>query len=216
LAEGKPLPELVKKYSEKNPNAFNWVPTESAPPGYANFPLHIQNIQNLMKEGGLLGLGDTPYPLSNPKPASMRQNLLGNWWTPTIDVRDLRAMGMTDKGGKAMQAVDPVSLYGHIEDTFHRPLAADLGLDPAQMQSSTWIGVPSFFERADRSGTLSAIGTLEDSIRRTARALGLTPEQALRRGYLRKEFKLLGAGGGLGLLGLPDESVDPDQRAAVQ
>ena len=217
LAEGKPLPELVKQYQKGDSGAFNWVPTESAPKGYSNMPLHIQNIRNLYDPAtGLLG---NNYPLSNPKPASMAQNLVGNWSMPTIDVRDLKAMGLTDKQGRPMQGVNPTGLYGYIEDTFHRPLAdalsKELKMDiaPAQMQSSTWVGVPEYFQGFDRSGTLSAVGTLEDSIRRTAASLGMKPQEALRRGYLRKEFKLLGLGGGLGLNSLLDQGVDPDQGA---
>jgi len=213
LAEGQPLPELVKKYQAGNPNAFNLVPTTSAPQGYANFPLHIQNIQNLLQDDGTLG---NAYPLTNPKPASMAQNLVGNWSVPTIDVRDLRAMGATSKGGKAMQSVDPASLYGYTEQNFHQPLAEKIGLDPAQMQSSTWVGVPEYFSGFDRSGTSSALGTLDDSIRRTASSLGLTPEQAFQRGWLRKEFRLLGTAG-LGVpAGLLGWSANQDQRPAVQ
>jgi hypothetical protein len=209
LAEGRPLPELVKKYSEKNPNAFNLVPVESAPKGYANFPLHIQNIQNLLQPDRVT-LGNA-YPLTNPKPATMAQNLVGNWGQPTIDVRDLKAMGLTDKSGKALQSVDPASTYGYIESTFHQPLARELGLDPAQMQSATWLGVPEYFQGFDKSGLTPALGTLEDSIRRTGKALGLTPEQVLRRGWFGKEFKLLSGGGlGVGLLG---NGVDDDERS---
>lgn len=212
LAEGRPLPELVKKYSEKNPNAFNMVPTESAPKGYANFPLHIQNIHNLL-EPDRVTLGNT-YPPTNPKPASMAQNLVGNWSVPTIDVRDLRAMGLANKSGKPMQSVDPASTYGYIESNFHQPLARELGLDPAQMQSSTWLGVPEYFKGYDRSGLTPALGTLEDSIRRTAAARGLTPEQTFLRGFLNKEFPLLSAGGlGGGLLG---NGIDGDERASVK
>jgi len=72
---------------------------------------------------------------------------------------------------------------------------------------------PEYFQGFDRSGTLSALGTLEDSIRRTAASLEMTPQEALRRGYLRKEFKLLGLGGGLGLNSLLGQGVDPDQGA---
>jgi len=210
LAEGQPMPELVRKYQKGDSGPYNMVPTTAAPSGYANFPLHIQNINNLYDpETGLVG---NNYPLTNPKPASMSQNLTGNWWMPTIDVRDLRAMGVTSKGGEALKSVDPASLYGYTEQTFHRPLAEQLGLDPAQMQSSTWVGVPEYFKGFDRSGTSSALGTLEDSIRRTAASLGLTPEQAFQRGWLRKEFKLLSAGGlAPGLLG---GSEDGDQRPA--
>lgn len=218
LARGDPLPELVRQYQTKNPNAYNLVPTTPAPSPYANFPQHIQNIQNLLQPDRVT-LGNN-YPLANPKPPSMAQNLVGNWSVPTIDLRDLRAMGMTTKGGKAMEAVDPVSLYGYIESNFHQPLAEQLSKElnqqiaPAQMQSGTWVGAPSYFDRADLSGTSSAIGTLEDSIRRTASSLGLTPEQTLRRGYFRKEFPLLGLGG-LGVTGLLGGGVDPDQRSAV-
>jgi hypothetical protein len=188
IAEGRPLPELVKRYSEKNPNAFNWVPAESAPTGYANFPLHIQNIQNLLDpETRLL---TRPYPLENPKPATMDRNLVGDWSRPTIDVRDLKAMGATTKGGKPMSSVDPADLYGYTEQNFHIPLSKELGLDPAQMQSSTWVGVPEFFKEFDKSGTSSALGTLEDIIRQNSRNLGLTPEQTFTRGWLRKEFPL--------------------------
>ena len=213
LAEGKPLPELYKKYQTKNPNAYNMAPVESGPPGYKNFPAHIQNIENLLQPNGLLG---GTYPLTNPKPATMRENLLGNWLQPTIDVRDLRAMSLKDKSGEVLQSVDPASLYGYIEKNFHQPLAEKIGIDPAQMQSSTWVGVPEFFGGFDRSGTNSALGTLEDSLRRTAKALGMTPEQALNRGYFNKEFKLLGAGAGIGLPGLLGNGIDENKRAAVK
>ena len=215
LAEGRGLPELVRKPQERNPNAYNLVPTESAPKGYANFPLHIQNIGNLLDAEGRVKPTyslENNYPLDNPKPASMAQNLVGNWYVPTIDVRDLRAMGMKYKSGKPMEAVDPASIYGHVESTFHRPLAEELGLDPAQMQSSTWIGVPSYFGRFDKSGTGSALSTLEDRIRQTAAARGMTPEQVFQRGWLRKEFPLLSAGGGL--LEVFGEGVDRDGGAA--
>jgi hypothetical protein len=202
LASGQDLPELVKKYQTQNPNAFNLVPATGAPPGYKNFPLHIQNIGNLMQRDPSMPYGysiGNDYPLTNPKPASMAQNLVGNWSVPTIDVRDLRAMGAKYKNGKAMESVDPASLYGYTEQNFHQPLAQKLNLDPAQMQSTTWVGVPSYFDRADMSGTNSALGTLDNVIRQTA-ALppyrGMTPEQVFQRAWLRKEFPLKGATGG--------------------
>lgn len=207
LAEERALPELVRKYQKGDSGAYNMVPTEPAPKGYANFPLHIQNIEDRQTLGNI-------YPLTNPKPATMAQNLVGNWLQPTIDVRDLRAMGLKTQGGKAMGSVDPPSLYGHIEGTFHQPLASQLKLDPAQMQSTTWLGVPEHFAGVDRSGMTPALGTLEDSIRRTAAAMGLTPEEVLRRGYINREFKLLSAGGGLGLAGLLGGGEGEDPGAA--
>ena len=218
LAEGQPLPELVKKYQKGDSGAYNMVPTSSAPPGYKNFPQHIMNIQNLLNPDQLTL--NNAYPLSNPKAASMAQNLVGNWSVPTIDVRDLRAMGMQYKNGKAMEAVDPTSLYGYMEENFHQPLAAQLSkeqgipITPAQMQSTTWVGVPEYFGGFDRSGQGAALNTIEDSIRRTAAARGLTPEQTLVRGFMRKEFPLLGLGAlGVGAL---SQGVDPNQRPAFQ
>jgi hypothetical protein len=188
LAEGRGLPELYKKPQTKNPNAWNWAPVESAPPGFKNFPAHIQNIESTLDPA--TGLLTRPYPLSNPKPATMDTNLVGNWANPTIDVRDLRAMGATTRGGERMQSVDPASFYGYTEEAFHKPLAKEVGLDPAQMQSTTWVGVPEFFSGFDRSGTSSALGTLEDVIRQNVERYGLTPEQLFQRGWLRKEFPL--------------------------
>jgi hypothetical protein len=211
LAEGKPLPELVKKYREGSTTQFNWVPTSSAPPGYKNFPMHIQNIENLLQPDRVT-IGNQ-YPLTNPKPTSMAQNLVGNWSVPTVDVRDLRAMGMKTKGGAAMEAVDPTSLYGYIENNFHQPLAKELGMEPAQMQSTTWVGVPEYFKGTDLSGTTPAIGTLEERVRRTASIMGLTPEQVFQRSVLRKEFPLLSAGGAAALMG---GSKDDDERTSVK
>lgn len=80
--------------------------------------------------------------MTNPKPPSFVQNLLGNYEPFTIDRHNMRVMtGWTPERGFPSGFADapPPQAYGILED-IQRRYARDLRLDPAQTQAATWLG----------------------------------------------------------------------------
>lgn len=80
--------------------------------------------------------------MTNPKPPSFVQNLLGNYEPFTIDRHNMRVMtGWDPKTGFPPGFADapPPQAYGILED-IQRRYARDLRLDPAQTQAATWLG----------------------------------------------------------------------------
>jgi hypothetical protein len=176
--QGLPLPQSIRKGG-----ALSVAEPLPSPYGHIAQGLHAQNARNVVQGGG--------WPvLQNPKPASFSQNLQGNQMPVTIDTHNARLWGMTDTKGRPIDMPEP-SQYGFME-RLQQEQAAKLGMTPAQYQASAWIG------GGEQTGLKSAadpfVKTVEDRVNITAKKLGLTPEEVLRR-FMRGELPLLGTAG---------------------
>jgi hypothetical protein len=146
------------------PRRADWIIKEGtqAEYPYGMMPIHVQNVENILK-GGL------PL-LQNPKPPSFTQNLAGNWRPVTIDVHNMRLLGL---GGREA----PTTEYGFLE-RMQQQQAARLGMDPAQYQASLWIGGAK--ETGVKSGTDPMLKHFERRVEHTAEQRGQTKEQVLK------------------------------------
>ena len=107
------------------------------PPGYGGYTQAgwIEHAKRL-RQGQDFDL------MTNPKPPSFVQNLLGNYEPFTIDRHNMRVMtGWDPKTGFPPGFADapPPQAYGILEN-IQRRYARDLRLDPAQTQAATWLG----------------------------------------------------------------------------
>lgn len=152
------------------------------PYGHLAQKLHMQNVGNITKHGGI-------PPLQNPKPASFAENLRGNQAPVTIDAHNARLLGMTDASGKPVDR-PTTSHYGLVEAT-QQAAAREMGLTPAQWQASAWLG------GGEQTGLGSAaepfLHTFERVVARTADKHGLSKAEVMRR-FARGQMPLLGIG----------------------
>jgi hypothetical protein len=167
LERGDPIPEQYL-----SGGYWRIDPRTQAPSPYGIMPIHVQNMENIMREG-------LPV-LQNPKPASFVENLTGNQLPVTIDVHNMRLW--SPRGG---ETAGPG--YGFLE-RLQQEQAQRLGMTPAQYQASAWLG------GGKQTGLASPVEpflrTLEDRIRLTAEARGLTPGEVLRS-FIRGQHPLL-------------------------
>lgn len=158
LAQGERLPEQYLQ------GGYWRVKKETqAPSPYGMMPIHIQNVENILKEGGI-------PPLQNPKPASFVQNLAGNQRPVTIDTHNMRILGFDRDVPKETE-------YGFLE-RLQQKEAAKLGMSPAQYQASLWLGGAE--QTGVKSGYDPALRHIEKRIELTAEKRGQTKEQVLK------------------------------------
>jgi hypothetical protein len=194
LANRGELPEMAWQPKQ------GMVLTQPPPAPYGSLAqnLHAQNVRNVLS-------GDYPaatglYPLTNPKPPSFTQNLLGNLTPWTGDVHATRAWGLRDLSTGKLVDVPATTEYGYMENLSQQQ-AEQMRMKPAQWQASAWLG-------AGNTGLKSPVEpfmtTLENRIRYTAEQRGEPPETTLRR-MLRGEGPPLleiGTAAGAGLTAL--------------
>lgn len=121
------VPANIKRasYFYTNPEASLLAP--DLPKGYGHFTHKTQMPSlRLAQQGGLL---DSLYA---PKTSRFEANLLGNLQPATVDMHNVRSLGWG--GDKASPAH-----YRYLED-FNAAQGTELGVDPAQWQSSLWMG----------------------------------------------------------------------------
>lgn len=171
------------------------------PAGFGHLAQSAQNknIAGILEHGRL-------DPHNNPKPAAFAENIKGNFRPLTADAHFSRMVGVRTPGGKLADA-PPKNRYAAIERAVQRVaeeqrasgLLPDIpGRAPtAPWQASLWVG------GADETGVMSGTRALPEifdwRIQETARALGITPQQALKK-FIRGEIPMLGLGG-VGLMG---------------
>lgn len=117
--------------------------------------------------------------MTNPKPPSFVQNLLGNYEPFTIDRHNMRVMtGWDPKNGfpPGFSDAPPPQAYGILEDIQHR-YARDLNLYPAQTQAATWLGG----ETGVKSSLVQPFaGEFEQKLYQAAQRYGISPREMMR------------------------------------
>lgn len=167
LAQGEPTPEryLRTQTLPSGKKRADWMVKKEtqAPFPYGMMPIHIQNVENILKQGGI-------PPLDNPKPASFVQNLAGNQRPVTIDTHNMRILGFD-------RDVPKPNEYGFLEK-LQQEQAAKLGMSPAQYQASLWVGGAG--QTGVKSGAEPALRHVEKRIEHTAKERGQSKEQVLK------------------------------------
>ena len=171
LNRGDPIPEqyLSKGY-------WRITPGTQAPSPYGIMPIHVQNMENVVREG-------IP-PLQNPKPASFVENLVGNQQPVTIDTHNMRLIT-----SGARDQPNP-NEYGFLE-RMQQAEAAKMGMSPAQYQASAWLGAGK--QTGLASPTEPFLRTLENRIAITAEKTGRSKAEVLRD-FIRGQAPLLSLG----------------------
>lgn len=164
-------------------------PAGPIPSPYGPFPVrtHLANVWNILRGQG--------YPLSNPKSPSFAANLKGNWQPLTADVHNVRGWDLRDTKGNPVD-MPSMTEYGHVEDV-QQEMARQMGIDPAQLQASGWVGGEA--ETGVRSGVDPFMAHLERRIRYTAAQRGESPLQTLDK-FIKGERPLLSAGDPAGMV----------------
>lgn len=152
------------------------------------FPIGGRYAASNMEQYQKLGTGT--YDAANPKRYNFSANFLGHTNRATMD--EQMTSGMTP--GVQMPPPGKYGLYeGVLQDE-----AAKAGVDPMTFQEVGWAG----FKRAkepDYQGK-PMVAHVNDSIERTARLTGMSPDEIVRRGLVRGEIPMYAIGG---LLSLP-------------
>lgn len=124
-------------------------------------------------------------PQEQPKRTRYGEALGGNWQNIPFDRHVVRGMDINPSG-----EIDK-KYYGFVEQP-GREEARRLGMSPAEWMSSGWVGA------GDETGLVSPpdpwLRVFEDRVQRTAKFLGASPEEVVRR-RIRREIPLLAKGG---------------------
>ena len=132
----------------------------------------IEHAGNL-RRGGAFDL------MTNPKPPSFVQNLMGNYEPFTIDRHNMRVMtGWTPEGKFPPGFTDapPPEAYGLLE-RIQQDYAKRLGLDPAQTQAATWLGGETGVKS---SLSQPFVGEFEGKLNAAAERARVSPLEMLR------------------------------------
>lgn len=164
---GEPFPQGFSRPEGKN--QMEWT-GDKPPSPYGMLPNNMKQALNIRNGEGI-------DQFTNPKIASFAENLKGNYAPLTADVHNLRLLGYPKDS-------PDLAGYGYLED-LQRPRANNLGLAPAQYQSSGWLGAAN--QTGVKSGLDPFLKHIENKVRTTAGATGLTPDQALDR-FIRGEL----------------------------
>lgn len=170
------------------------------PYGHLAHKTHAPMIETL-DQGGEFA------PLKQPKASSFAENLSGNYAPVTADAHLVRGIGLQKKSGKPETGAPSNTQYRGVEE-FGKRMAAELGMEPAQFQSSLWMGA------AEETGVRNPqifMQAFNDSLEKTAAARNITATQALRD-FLRGKAPLLGLSGTAAIVanGLYGSEADDD------
>lgn len=157
---GIPVPEDQSLLSEIGPTLGH----------LAHRTAHVPAARDIERFGTLASSDEVL--LNRPKTASFGENLRGNYEPVTIDAHNLAAWGLP--GSRANAAYD-------VLEKEQKDIAAKLGIRPAQVQSSAWIGA------ADETGVADArpfVNVFDDVVLKAAKRQGISPDLAFQR-FLR-------------------------------
>jgi hypothetical protein len=159
--------------------------TEVAPSlGHIAHKTHLPSVRDIEDFGSLSATDD--LLLRRPKTSSFGENLGGNYQPVTVDAHNLRAWGLPES--RATAAYD-------VLEREQQDIAARLGIAPAQVQSSAWIGGAGDTNVSDARPFLD---NLRDVLRKSAARQGLSEDQTYQN-FLRG-MGALGAAGTAGAL----------------
>lgn len=149
---------------ERNNQPFSGLSNADMPTGYGHIAHETQmSLLNDLAGGGHFS-GQT-----RPKTSSFAENLKGNWAPLTSDTHNMSAIV-----GDPKTKVSPSKTQYPYVQGFQSDIADKLGITPAQMQASVWMG--------GETGVADArpfIQVFDDVVKRTAAKNKTTPEQVL-------------------------------------
>lgn len=147
--------------------------------GHLAHKTHIPAVRDIEKYGSMAATDE--LALARPKTTSFGENVGGNYEPVTVDAHNSRAWGLPENRIPAA--------YDALEKE-QKDIAAKLGIRPAQVQSSAWIG------GADETGVADArpfMDVFSDVLRESAKRQGMPVDVLYQR--------LLRGTGTLGMLG---------------
>jgi hypothetical protein len=165
---------------------------------------NIAMHQKIFDQGGFEALG-----ASNPKRYDFATAFLGNPNAMTMD--EQMVSGMTP-GIK----VPPANTYG-LYTGVGREEAAAAGLPPQNFQDVAWAGFKNLKDPEGYTSGKPFIQDVNESIERTRRLTGMSPEEIVRRGAIGSSIPMYGLLGAIGLGGAgaaytPDPNGGPAPR----
>lgn len=131
---------------------------------------HLPAVRDIERLGTMAA--DEAVLLRRPKTSSFGENLRGNYEPVTVDAHNTRAWGLPES--RTEPAYD-------VLEREQKDIAAKLGIRPAQVQSSAWIGA------ADETGVADArpfINVFQDVLEKSAERQGI-PADVLYQRFLR-------------------------------
>ncbi len=152
------------------------------PYGHLAHKTHVRGLQRL-REGPLSGM-------DQPKTSSYGENLSGNYQPYTSDIHNVRGIGLNKASGKPELDAPSSTQYPGVE-RFGRRIAEELGITPAQQQSSLWMGAAADTGVANPEIFMQAVNAV---VNRTAELRQIKPEQVLKE-FFRGERPFLSVGG---------------------
>jgi hypothetical protein len=182
---GEPLPQVVQVSDPRTGKTVQTLAGDLPPPYGAK-----AQVQHAQRTREFLG-GDMD-PVSNPKPISYQQNLLGNWRPITSDthyIRDIVGPGRFDLF-KDEAALLPGE-YAYLE-RMGQKVAKGQKIAPAQAQSAAWVGGGK--DTGLKSEPIPYLQALQKRIGITARIRG-EPIDVTYNKFLRGEIDLYAEGG---------------------
>jgi hypothetical protein len=167
---------------------------------------NVDMQQKMIDAGGNSYLGG-----DFPKRHNFSQNFTGNQGVGTIDEQMMG--GFTGHLDKPL-TMPPPGHYGLYEQVL-RDEAAKAGMTPQEYQAITWSGLKNMSTPTYTRGK-SMIEHVNDSIERTARLTGLTPEEVVKQGIIRSKIPLYALASGMAVpaaMGsLARQSNQPEER----
>jgi hypothetical protein len=162
IRNGLPLPRLGR-----GPSGQPVVLPGEIPNPYGNKAqgLHVTNLNRLQAGEG--------YPLSNPKPPSFAENMMGNYTPVAVDRHNMTLWGLDREPN--------LTGYRYLED-LQQQQARRMGIEPAQYQAAGWLPYA-------KSGTEPALQLFENRIAATAGHTGLSKADVLRQ-FIRGKLPL--------------------------
>jgi len=183
---GEPLPQVVQVSDPRTGKTVQTLAGDLPPPYGAK--AQVQHAQRTREF-----LGGEMDPVSNPKPISYQQNLLGNWRPITSDthyIRDIVGMDRAKKSFGEEGALLPGE-YAYLE-AMGQKVAKDRKMQPAQAQSAAWVGGGK--DTGLKSEPIPYLQALQKRIGITARIRG-EPMDVTYNKFLRGEIDLYAEGG---------------------
>jgi hypothetical protein len=183
---GEPLPQVVQVSDPRTGKTVQTLAGDLPPPYGAK-----AQVQHAQRTREFLG-GDMD-PVSNPKPISYQQNLLGNWRPITSDthyIRDIVGMDRAKKSFGEEGALLPGE-YAYLE-SMGQKVAKGRKMQPAQAQSAAWVGGGK--DTGLKSEPIPYLQALQKRIGVTARIRG-EPIDVTYNKFLRGEIDLYAEGG---------------------
>lgn len=153
----------------------------------------LDMFDKIRAEGGVMDLR------GNPKRHNFSRNFLGDYDPVTLDEQMSKILGHSSN-----EFGDPA--YGPNE-LLVQQVAAELGIDPADLQGVAWVGAKKLKDKSYKRGK-PMIEIVNEAIERTSQVTGLPPEEVMR-GMVRGEIPIYSSGMPLPSMVAPEPEEEP-------